>query len=101
MNAGRAEEAWPGGDALLHAAFERLQAETNGRVVGASAPVSLGLKEARLLGFGSESVAAKVGATVGNRGSRPAEGLDAVRGPRGQESQAKAGAGSSDRTPPL
>ena len=99
LNAGRAEQAWPGGDDLLRAAFERLQAETNGRVVGASAPISLGLKEARLLGFGSEPVAAKAGATVGNCGSRLAEGLDVVQGPWGQESQAKAGAGSSGRTP--
>jgi hypothetical protein len=101
LNAGRAEQAWPGGDDLLRAAFERLQAETNGRVVGAAAPISLGLKEARLLGFGSEPVAAKAGATVGNCGSRLAEGLDVVQGPWGQESQAKAGAGSSGRTPRL
>ena len=59
LNAGRANEAWPGGDDLLRAAFEQLQAKTNGRLGGAFAPTSLGLKEARLLGFGSESVAAK------------------------------------------
>ncbi len=101
LNAGQAEEAWSGGDDLLRAAFERLQAETNGRVVGALAPASLGLREARLLGLGAESVAAKAGALVGNCGSRPAEGLDVVRGPWGQESRAKAEAGSSSRTPRL
>ncbi len=101
LNAGRAAEASPGGDDLLRAAFERLQAETNGQGVGAFAPTTLGLKEARLLGFGSESVAAKAGATVGNRGSCLAEGPDVVRGPWGQESRAKAEVGSSGRTPRL
>ncbi len=101
LNAGQAEEAWPGGDDLLRAAFERLQAETNGRVVGVSTPTSLGFKEARLLGFGSESVAAKTGAVATSHGSRLAEGPDAVRGPLGQESRAKADAGSFSRTPRL
>ncbi|MDA8065363.1 MAG: transposase [Thermaerobacter sp.] len=59
LNAGRAENAWPGGDDLLRAAFEQLQAKTNGQSGGAFVPTSLGLKEARLLGFGSEPVAAK------------------------------------------
>lgn len=101
LNAGQAEEAWPDGDDLLRAAFERLQAETNGRVVGASASTSLGLKEARLLGFGAQSVAAKAGATVGNRGGRLAEGLDVEGGPWGQETHGKGGAGSSGGTPRL
>ncbi len=90
LNAGRATEAWPGGDDLLRAAFEQLQTTTNGRVGGAFAPTSLGLKEARLLGFGSEPVAAKAGATVGNRGSHGAEIRDVVQGPQGQESPEKA-----------
>ncbi|MDA8146987.1 MAG: hypothetical protein M0Z27_13140 [Thermaerobacter sp.] len=46
LNAGRAENAWPGGDDLLRAAFERLQAKTNGQSGGAFVPTSLGLKEA-------------------------------------------------------
>ena len=118
LNAGRAKEAWPGGDALLHptgtsfgrAAFERLQADTtNGQVGGVCTPSSLGLKESLLLGLGSEPVAAKAGATVGNRGSHQTEAQDVprglpsvvVRGPRGQESLGKVAMGSSGRTPPL
>ncbi|MDA8065630.1 MAG: transposase [Thermaerobacter sp.] len=106
LNAGRAQEAWPGGDDLLRAAFERLQAETNGRVGGNWTPASLGLKEARLLGFGSEPVATKAGATVGNRGSHDAEvrapGLAGLRhGTTGPGEPGKGVMGSSGRTPRL
>ncbi len=106
LNAGRDTEAWPGGDDLLRAAFEWLQAKTNGRVDGKSTPASLGLKEARLLGSGSEPVAAKAGATVGNRGSHRAEarapGLAGLgHGATGPGEPGRGVMGSFGRTPRL
>jgi transposase len=92
LNAGQASRAWPAAGPQLHAAFRRMQATTIGRGAGLL-PAGLGHCP------GTEPVAAEAGATANSVGREPAEGLDVVRGPRGQESQAKVGSASRSNPP--